>query len=125
MHCTFRYDELEEKYGKLDPLANVDLKPKETIKLKVRFLNTMQEVDINIKQTVKDLKKLLSNVVGLPANNMRLHLQQKVDGRIWDTILMRIPSKFLWTYNLRDEDEILVDSKDVNAESVFDYVPYK
>ena len=32
-----RYYELEEKYGRLDPLAQVELKPRRTVRLKVVF----------------------------------------------------------------------------------------
>ncbi|KAK3107515.1 hypothetical protein FSP39_016332 [Pinctada imbricata] len=113
-----RYYELEEKYGKLDPLANIDLRPKDVIKMKVFFFDNVQEINVNAKQTVKEFKKVLSNVVGLPTSKMILFHKQIVNGNLMDVVNLRNPNKFLWTLNLTEEDCFIVDGKDEEIRAV-------
>ncbi|GFR87933.1 tubulin-specific chaperone cofactor E-like protein [Elysia marginata] len=73
-----RYYQLEEKYGRLDPLAQVELTPQATVKMKVRVEDAQQrvvkqeEMDIELDQTVRALRKLLSVMAGKPAGKIAL-----------------------------------------------------
>lgn len=75
--CRSRYHCLVTKYGKLEPLAEIDLRPRCHAKVEVHCEDKVEEVSIRLDQTVAELKKQLRTVVQLSANQMRLYYIDK------------------------------------------------
>jgi hypothetical protein len=109
------------------PFAEVKLAPPKVANVWVRFgeqrwnekslslYMTMKELrgnDFSLEKLVfrvlhisKTLSEKLSFTVGLPASKLRLwHIDIH-------PMLMRFPAKRLYSYNLKDGDEILIDEK--------------
>ncbi|CAG5117610.1 unnamed protein product [Candidula unifasciata] len=113
---TARYFELEKQHGKLDPLAKVIFKPKLHVRLKVRVegpnqeLIKAEEMDIDVSQTFKDLKKLLSNVAGCSVAKFQLFYQDIEYSQGPD----RLPNsdRKLHSYNMRDGAELIIACKE-------------
>ncbi|CAL1536408.1 unnamed protein product [Lymnaea stagnalis] len=108
-----RYHELVQMHGRVDPLAKVELKPQRFIKLKIRIENAnqelikLEEMSIDVTQTIRDLKKLLSNVAGYPSAKFNLyHLDKEID-MLSDKL--KYMDRKLFSYNMRDGDEIIVE----------------
>ncbi|BFZ13633.1 hypothetical protein BsWGS_16672 [Bradybaena similaris] len=111
-----RYFELEKQHGKLDPLAKVIFKPKLHIKMMVRVegpnqeLIKVEEMDIDVNQTVKDLKKLLSNVAGCSVSKFQLYYLETEYSQTPE----RLPNsdRKLHSYSMKDGDELIVACKE-------------
>ncbi|KPP77936.1 tubulin-specific chaperone cofactor E-like protein-like [Scleropages formosus] len=107
----YRYHCLVTKYGKLEPLADIDLRPRCHAKVDVRFEDKVELTRIRLDQTVAELKKQLRTVVQLPTTNMRLYYIDKELGCAFGPEEMKYSSRVLHSYNIRDGDEILVVPK--------------
>ncbi|GFN85373.1 tubulin-specific chaperone cofactor e-like protein [Plakobranchus ocellatus] len=112
-----RYYALEKQYGRLDPLAQVELKPQKTVKIKVRVEDAeekivkQEEMDIELDQTVRTLRKLLSNMTGRPAGKVNLfYMDNQVTSLGLDRLIYL--DRKLHSYGMADGDEIVVAYKD-------------
>ncbi|OXA55210.1 tubulin-specific chaperone cofactor E-like protein [Folsomia candida] len=103
-----RYFELTEKHGQLLPLADINFKPVTKVTLKIKFGSETVNQKINLRQSVKELKKFLEPTVGLPASRMDLYF---LDLGLGGRNILRHPNKQLYTYNMHDGDEIYVEIK--------------
>lgn len=118
-----RYFELEALHGKLDPLATVDMAvcTKLDLEFHIPFLERKEQLEIDTKQTVRDLMKTISNIVGLPASKLRVFHKVICDGQLYNTeLISKYPKKYLWSYNMSPEDIIICDCKD-NPSTVNDF----
>ncbi|XP_058865527.1 tubulin-specific chaperone cofactor E-like protein isoform X1 [Acipenser ruthenus] len=106
-----RYHELVTKYGKLAPLAEVDLRPRCHAKVEVRCEGKMEIVSIRLDQTVSGLKKRLRSVVQLSPNSMRLYYIDKDLSCPFGPEEMKYSTRALHSYSIKDGDEILVVPK--------------
>nr|XP_054503433.1 tubulin-specific chaperone cofactor E-like protein isoform X2 [Agelaius phoeniceus] len=105
----FRYHELVTKYGKLEPLAVVDLRPQSSAKVEVHFQDKVEEMSIRLDQTVAELKKHLKTVVQLSTSNMLLfYLDQEAP---FGPEEMKYSSRALHSYGIRDGDKIYVEPR--------------
>lgn len=104
-----RYHELVTKYGKLEPLAVVDLRPRSSAKVEVHFKEQVEEVSIRLDQTVAELKKQLKTVVQLSTSNMLLYYFDHEAP--FGPEEMKYNSRALHSYGIRDGDKIYVESK--------------
>lgn len=110
-----RYFELEALHGKLDPLATVDMDvcTKLDLEFHVPFQGRKERLEINTLQTVRELMKTISKIVGLPASKLKVYRRVIFEGDLLDTELMSMyPKKNLWSYNMTHEDVIVCDHKD-------------
>jgi len=117
-----RYYELFNKYGAIPALAKVCLKPDVTAKVKVIYIKNQNDkendngeqskvIKINLKQSVKELKVQLSTLFNLPVARIRLFY---CDMEVYDVSgpeEMKFGAKKLYTYKIRDGDQILIDEK--------------
>lgn len=104
-----RYHELITKYGKLEPLAEVDLRPQSSAKVEVHFNDQVEEMSIRLDQTVAELKKQLKTLVQLPTSNMLLYyLDHEAP---FGPEEMKYSSRALHSFGIRDGDKIFVESK--------------
>ncbi|KAI5731263.1 hypothetical protein M8J77_007156 [Diaphorina citri] len=103
-----RYLDLLSVHGKLDPLVNIDLKPERHVKVTIRCGNLLQERNIDVYKTVQDLKQKLEAFSKIPVSKMRLFY---CDQDILGPEEMKYPGKQLYSYNISNGDEIIVDSK--------------
>ena len=103
----FRYYILEKKHGKLDPLAKVSLKPKKTYNvIIVNSDNKKERMEVSINQTVRELKKSLQNVAGLPTNKFALFYKDSITPNGADRL--RNLDKKLYALNLNDGDQFII-----------------
>ncbi|XP_029428133.1 tubulin-specific chaperone cofactor E-like protein isoform X1 [Rhinatrema bivittatum] len=105
----FRYHELVTKYGKLAPLAEVDLRPQSSAKVEVHFEEKVEKMRIRLDQTVAEFKKQLKTVVQLSTNNMRVYyLDHEAP---FGPEEMKFNARALHSYNIRDGDQFYVEPK--------------
>ncbi|KAL8173654.1 UNVERIFIED_CONTAM: hypothetical protein K2H54_014104, partial [Gekko kuhli] len=105
----FRYHELVTKYGKLEKLAVVDLRPRSSAKVEVHFKDQVEEMTVRLDQTVAELKKQLKTLVQLPTSSMLVtHCDHEAP---FGPEEMKYNSRALHSYGIRDGDIIYVDSK--------------
>ncbi|XP_060077545.1 tubulin-specific chaperone cofactor E-like protein [Ylistrum balloti] len=108
-----RYHELGETYGTLDPLADVDFSVKKTRRVTIKSDEDekSQEMEINITQTVRELKKFLQNFAGLPSHKFRLFFHAIVDGVPLNSSELIFPDKVLHSLNINDGDCFIIIPK--------------
>ncbi|KAJ6653968.1 hypothetical protein lerEdw1_007600 [Lerista edwardsae] len=105
----FRYHDLVTKYGKLEKLAVVDLRPQSSAKVEVHFNDQVEEMTIRLDQTVAELKKQLKTLVQLPTSSMLVtYFDHEAP---FGPEEMKYNSRALHSYGIRDGDKIYVDSK--------------
>ncbi|XP_071377044.1 tubulin folding cofactor E-like a [Centroberyx affinis] len=107
----YRYHCLVTKYGKLEPLAEIDLRPRCHAQVEVHCEDKVEQVNIRLDQTVAELKKQLRAVVRLSTNNMRLYYIDKDVCCAFGPEEMKYSTRALHSYSIRDGDEILVVPK--------------
>ncbi|XP_041850386.1 tubulin-specific chaperone cofactor E-like protein isoform X1 [Melanotaenia boesemani] len=105
----YRYHSLVTKYGKLEPLAEIDLRPRFRAQVEVHCEEKVEQVSIRLDQTVAELKKQLTAVVQLSTNSMRLYYIDK--GSAFGPEEMKYNTRALHSYSIQDGDEILVVPK--------------
>ena len=106
-HC--RYFELERVYGKLDPLAKVSLVPQTIFNVLIVMGDRREPLEINSNITVRDLKKTLQNLVGLPSKKFTVYYHDLESSLVPDQLMYM--DKKLYTYHLNDGDEFIVVPK--------------
>nr|XP_006819729.1 PREDICTED: tubulin-specific chaperone cofactor E-like protein-like [Saccoglossus kowalevskii] len=103
------YHELVDIYGKLDPLAEVDLSPPEVAQCLVKFRDEQKLMNINLTQTVSELKKHLRDFVGLPPSKFLLdYLDPECPQGSTE---MKSNNRRLYAYKMKDGDEIHIFKK--------------
>ncbi|KAK2912858.1 hypothetical protein Q8A73_006971 [Channa argus] len=105
----YRYHSLVTKYGKLEPLAEIDLRPRYHAQVEVHCEEKVEQLSIRLDQTVAELKKQLTTVVQLSTNSMRLYYIDKCS--IFGPEEMKYNTRALHSYSIQDGDEILVVPK--------------
>ncbi|XP_038129354.1 tubulin-specific chaperone cofactor E-like protein [Cyprinodon tularosa] len=105
----YRYHSLVTKYGKLEPLAEIDLRPRCYAQVEVHCEEKVEQLNIRLDQTVADLKKQLTTVVQLSTNSMRLYYINKDSA--FGPEELKYNTRALHSYLIQDGDEILVVPK--------------
>ncbi|KYN31031.1 Tubulin-specific chaperone cofactor E-like protein [Trachymyrmex septentrionalis] len=106
-----KYSELVAIHGKLDPLVNVDLTPEKRVKVTFTYGDLVEVRSVDVYRTVFELKTKLESMVKIPANRMRLfYVDQEMKAQ-YGPEEMLYPNKQLYRYNIRNGDEIIIDSK--------------
>ncbi|CAG7824154.1 unnamed protein product [Allacma fusca] len=103
-----RYYDLISIHGELAPLVEVQLKPTTRVKVNLIFGEMVTQRQISVYQTTSELKTHLESLVGLRPSNMRLIYTS--EGSFGGEV-MRFPDKKLYSYNMRDGDEIRIELK--------------
>ncbi|XP_026108169.1 tubulin-specific chaperone cofactor E-like protein [Carassius auratus] len=106
-----RYHTLVARYGRLAPLAEVDLRPLCHVQVEVRFEDQTEPLELRLDQTVADLKKHLRAVVQLPPKKIRVYYIDRQLGYALEPQEMKYGARALHSYSIRDGDEILVVPK--------------
>ncbi|XP_015924161.1 tubulin-specific chaperone cofactor E-like protein isoform X2 [Parasteatoda tepidariorum] len=106
-----RFYDLEEIHGKLDPLVDVDLSPKKTAQVFVHFCEEQSVLTVNLQQSVQELKATLSDKFGLRPARMRLFYVDQDLKNACGPDELRYNNRKLYSYQIRDGDELLLDSK--------------
>ncbi|KAM9734131.1 tubulin folding cofactor E-like a [Menidia menidia] len=104
-----RYHSLVTKYGKLEPLAEINLKPRYRAQVEVHCEEKVEQLSIRLDQTVAELKKKLKTVVQLSTNSMRLYYIDKCSA--FGPEEMKYNTRVLHSYSIQDGDELLVVPK--------------
>lgn len=106
-----RYTDLVHIHGKLEPLVNIDLSPEKRVTITVTCKEISEKRCLNVYQTVAELKQKLDGFAGIPARRMRLFYSDKDMKGVMGPEEMKFPNKQLYSYNISNGDEIIVDSK--------------
>ncbi|KAK1900121.1 Tubulin-specific chaperone cofactor E-like protein [Dissostichus eleginoides] len=105
----YRYHSLVTKYGKLEPLAEIDLRPRCRAEVEVHCEEKVEQLSIRLDQTVAELKKQLTTVVQLSTSSMRIYYIDKCSA--FGPEEMKYNTRALHSYSIQDGDEILVVPK--------------
>ena len=106
---VLRYNNLLAQYGRLEPLADVDLRPQSSILMDVRCGERVERLSLRLDQTVAELKRTLRPVVQLPCSKMRVYHVAPALG----TQELKYGGRALHSYQMREGEEILVVPKDL------------
>ncbi|XP_051552636.1 tubulin-specific chaperone cofactor E-like protein [Myxocyprinus asiaticus] len=106
-----RYHTLVARYGRLAPLAEVDLRPLCHAQVEVRFGDQTEPLELRLDQTVADLKKQLRAMIQLPPNKIRVYYIDRQLGYALEPQEMKSGVRALHSYSIRDGDQILVVPK--------------
>lgn len=104
-----RYYALVAQYGRLEPLADVDLRPQSSVVVEIRYMEHAEQLSLPLAQTVAELKKTLRGLIQLPCNKMRVYHVTPALG----PQELKYGGRALHSYKVHDGDEILVVPKDV------------
>ncbi|XP_034403907.1 tubulin-specific chaperone cofactor E-like protein isoform X2 [Cyclopterus lumpus] len=104
-----RYHSLVTKYGKLEPLVEIDLRPRYRALVEVHCEDKVEQLSIRLDQTVAELKKQLTAVVRRPSGGMRIYYIDKCGA--FGPEEMKYNSRAVHSYSVQDGDQILVVPK--------------
>ncbi|KAK7105938.1 tubulin-specific chaperone cofactor E-like protein isoform X1 [Littorina saxatilis] len=104
-----RFFELEKVHGRVNELANVNLKPQTVFSMDIVFDKHRERMEVNAKQTVRDFKKSLQNIAGMPSSKFVLFYLDKETHFGADRMIY--PDKKLYSYNLKDGSEFIIEPK--------------
>lgn len=97
------------KYGKLEPLAEVDLRPQNQASVDIHYEEKVQTISVRLDQTVAEFKKQLKTLVQLSTNNMRVYyLDQEAP---FGPEEMKFSTRALHSYSVRDGCQFYVEPK--------------
>ena len=107
------YYELESKHGKLNKLADVNLEGNKRVHVKIKFRDEHTYERIDVRQTVGEFKKQLEKFVGFPASRFRVFYIdiEACSLSIYGPEELKHPNRCLYSFNIRDGDEIEIDLK--------------
>jgi len=121
-----RFYALQSIHGRVDPLAEVDLSPPKHADVKVVYneptdassdeaeQSQTKHIKIDINKSVKDFKMQLGSMFGVSPSQMRVYY---VDHEITEILgitqieELKYNQKKLYTYNVQNGDEFLIDHK--------------
>lgn len=104
-----RYYELEQKYGRLDPLAEVNLEAPTHSNITLRYLDTEKKYRVELCRTVLELKKDLEPLVGLPQKSFRIYHYDRSGPYGADEL--KLLNRKLLAIPIRNGDEIVIELK--------------
>jgi len=104
-----RFEQLEQKHGKLDKLAQVDLTINDQVECLIKFKEKCECQKVSIKQTVGELKKKLESLAGCKSSAFRLYYVDKEGAYGPDEL--KLMNLNLCILNLKDGDEFIIDLK--------------
>lgn len=90
-------------------LAKVNLKPTESVVLKIRYEEQCTEMEIFVNQTCLQLKKYLASHFGVQSKSVRLCYLDMGMNLGYDEL--KVPSASLYRFNMHDGDVILLEKK--------------
>lgn len=105
-----RYHVLVSKYGRLAPLAEVDLSPRSTM-VDVRWGERVEATSLHLEQTVAELRKHIRALLQLPHHGIRLFYINREMCSVLGPEELKCGTRALHSYRIQDGDEILVVPK--------------
>ena len=93
----------------MDPLVKVSLTPKTVFSVYVVMDERREPMEVKGSQTVRELKKTLESMAGLPSSKFNLYHHDKQSHYGPDRL--RFMDKLLYTYHLTDGDELIIVPK--------------
>ncbi|KAI4800155.1 hypothetical protein KUCAC02_014978 [Chaenocephalus aceratus] len=105
-----RYHVLVSKYGRLAPLAEVDLSPRSTM-VDVRWGERVEAMSLHLEQTVAELRKHIRALLQLPHHGIRLFYINREMCSVLGPEELKCGTRALHSYRIQDGDEILVVRK--------------
>lgn len=105
----YRYNELRLLHGDLKPLLDLNLCD-DGLKVIMVFLDKSQEMILDGKKTVKELKVLLKDFVGRPPSKFRLlHFTKSPEPAV--LAIMDASNRSLHSFRIQENDEIHIQLK--------------
>lgn len=108
-----RYYELENRHGKLNKLADVNLEANKRVNCKIKFRDTHIYHKIDVRQTVGDFKKQLEKFVGYPSSRFRVFYIdfEACSMSIYGPEELKYVNRCLYSFNIVEGDEFEIDLK--------------
>ena len=107
-----RFAELEAKYGRVAPLAQVDLGAPVFVAVTLTSPSfSKRPYKINVRQSVGQLKKSLTPITGLSPSKCRVFYADAVMINAGGLEELRYPGRALHSYAIAEGDEIIVQEK--------------
>ncbi|KAJ8034803.1 Tubulin-specific chaperone cofactor E-like protein [Holothuria leucospilota] len=104
-----RYEELFAMHKNVHRLAEVNLKPTESVVLTIKYEDQSTELEISVNQTCLQLKKYLASHFKVHSKSVRLCYLDMGINLGYDEL--KVPSASLHRFNMRDGDVILLEKK--------------
>nr|CAG4648637.1 EOG090X05JJ [Polyphemus pediculus] len=102
-----RYEELVQNHGEVQPLAEVSFAPPQVVEVCFMWGETRwRETNLSVYMTAKELKDHICLKIGLPCSKVQIFHFDHVSAEV-----MRFPSKKLYSYNVKDGDEFIIQEK--------------
>nr|CAH8866928.1 unnamed protein product [Trichobilharzia regenti] len=102
-----RYWDLERQHGRLEPLANIDLSPKQYIRVRVSMCGKEVWYNLNVNLKVCQAKRHFSNLFNIPQTECRrfkLFYFDQVMSQIQGPEELKYPNRNLYSYQLEPGD---------------------
>ena len=110
-----RYPELQEKYGKLDKLVNIDMHPPGYVKCTVFMNERSRDIFVDVQWTCKQLKRNLQEFAGMPSKKYKLFYKdmevEGVEGHHGCGVELTYPNKKLYSLRVENGDHFILHKK--------------
>ena len=107
-----RYFDLENIHGKLEKLAEVNLKTSNITQVLVKFEQKQTMVKVNLNSTIAVFKKSLEEFVGHKSSMFRIfYIDFEMKGSYDEKEECRLMNRTLKSYRVKDGDEFAIDLK--------------
>ncbi|CAF0852201.1 unnamed protein product [Didymodactylos carnosus] len=108
-----RYYDLINKHGQLKPLVDIKIRAPYATTVTLVYNQYSIEKEIDLRQTVQQLKKLLETEFHVPASRMRLFYVDELafNMGVGGPEELKYPQRLLHTYNVHDQDKFFIDLK--------------
>ena len=106
VYLCIRYAELEERYGRLEPLVDVDLSVSHSATVTVNFNGQTSLRTIDLSLSLEDTRRVLAKKLGLQARQIVIyHLDV---GAPYGSELMMYPKRLMRSYKVKEGDELTI-----------------
>lgn len=107
----FVYQKLLDKHGHVQPLPQVSLEPKKQVSIKFTYEGIDREdeiLDVDLMQTTRQFRKWIGRRLLVPPSKLRLYYCDIECMGMFGAEELRMESKELYTFRMRDGDRIEV-----------------
>ena len=108
-----RFYELENRHGKLNKLADVNLEANKRVNCKIKYRDQHIYHKVDVRQTVGDFKKQLEKFVGHPASRFKVFYIDIEACAIYGPEELKYTNRCLYSFNIVEGDEFEIDLKPV------------
>lgn len=108
-----RYYELENRHGKLNKLADINMEGNKKVTCKIKYRDRQMLYKVDVRHTVGDFKKQLEKFVGHPSSRFKLFYIdiEACSMAVYGPEELKHMNRCLYSFNIVDGDEFEIDLK--------------